>query len=53
MARVKFVNSMGGLMTADESRKEEYLAMGYKLASDSQSLNETEKKPTRTKKKEV
>ena len=53
MARVKFVNSMGGLMTVDESRKEEYLAMGYKLADDSQPSNEAAKKPIRTKKKEV
>lgn len=26
----KFINSMGGIMTVDDSRVEEYIGMGYK-----------------------
>lgn len=32
--RVEFINSVGGIMTVDESRKQEYIEAGYMLASD-------------------
>lgn len=32
--RVKFINAVGGYMTVDESRVEEYKAAGYLLAAD-------------------
>lgn len=34
MARIEFINSVGGKMFVDESRADEYKAAGYMLAAD-------------------
>lgn len=58
--RVNFINAVGGLMSVDESRVEEYKAAGFTLAADVVDVEarvidteEQPKKRTRKKKTEV
>lgn len=60
--RVAFINNVGGIMTVDESRKDEYLEAGFVLASNIVDSTATvvdvveptpKKRKTTTKKKEV
>lgn len=57
--RIEFINSAGGKMLVDESRKEEYIAAGYMLAANVIDTTATEvdtpveKKPSTKKKREL
>lgn len=55
--RIEFINSVGGKMLVDESRKDEYIAAGFKLAADivdstARVIEPAPKKTARRKKKE-
>lgn len=49
--RVELVNPYGGKLTVDESRKEEYIARGFTLASAPISVSKAEEPKTEKKKK--
>lgn len=49
--RVELVNPYGGKLTVDESRKEEYIARGFTLASAPVSVSKAEEPKTEKKKK--
>lgn len=53
--RVEFINELGGIMSVDESRVDEYKEAGYKLASDSLKTpaEKTKPVPRRKSNKEV
>lgn len=51
--RVELVNPYGGKLTVDESRKEEYIARGFTLASAPVSVSKAEEPKTEKKRKSI
>lgn len=51
--RIELVNPYGGKLTVDESRKEEYIARGFTLASAPISVSKAEEPKTEKKRKSI